>query len=231
MNRIKELRQLKGWSQQDLGNYLNVQKSAISKYENGKISLTGETIEKLVELFDVTSDILLGIENNVPILESSIKSSSFDYTDSKYPPNVSQFISIGEKIRIILTHEGIRQKDLAKELNISPSTLNGYITGYRMPDIHTLNRIANVLGYPTSYFLNSKEDLNKKFDNEVRQDIVKDIQEIIAKIDSDKEGLLYYNNQKISDQTKELFRDALEFALKIVKTENKQKYTQKKYRK
>ena len=145
MNRIKELRELKGWSQQDLGDYLNVQKSAISKYENGKISLTGETIKKLVELFDVTSDVLLGIDTSIPVLDKN----------------------------------------------------NQY------------------------YALNDKDN----------KDIAKDVQEIMEKIDSGEDGPLYYNGQEMSGEDKELFRDALEFALKRIKVENKQTYTPKKYRK
>ena len=60
MNRIKELRKEKGWMQEDLGKLLGVQKSAVSKYENGKIPLTGETLIKLSEIFEVTTDYLLG---------------------------------------------------------------------------------------------------------------------------------------------------------------------------
>ena len=42
---------------------------------------------------------------------------------------------IGEKIKTRLKELGLTQKDLAITLNISPSTLSGYITGYRTPDI------------------------------------------------------------------------------------------------
>ncbi|MEG0900365.1 MAG: XRE family transcriptional regulator [Oscillospiraceae bacterium] len=60
MNRIKELRQTKGWNQSDLGEKLQVQKSAVSKYETGKIPLTDETITKLSKIFEVSADYLLG---------------------------------------------------------------------------------------------------------------------------------------------------------------------------
>ena len=61
MNRIKELREELRWTQEDLGKLLNVQKSAVSKYETGRVQLTDEIIEKLVNIFNVSSDYILGI--------------------------------------------------------------------------------------------------------------------------------------------------------------------------
>ena len=60
MNRIRDLRIEKGWNQEYLGNLINVQKSAISKYEKGRISLNDDIIKKLCEIFKVSSDYLLG---------------------------------------------------------------------------------------------------------------------------------------------------------------------------
>lgn len=63
MNRIKELRESYGWTQEELGKKLNVQKSAVSKYEIGRVQLTDEIINKLVKIFNVSSDYLLGISD------------------------------------------------------------------------------------------------------------------------------------------------------------------------
>lgn len=59
MNRIKELRIEKGWTQSQLGKALNVKDSAISKYESERIPITAETIKKISELFNVTTDYIL----------------------------------------------------------------------------------------------------------------------------------------------------------------------------
>ena len=63
VNRIKELRKQHNWTQEQLGNMLQVQKSAISKYEKEKLSLTRDIIIKLSEIFGVTADYLLGNDN------------------------------------------------------------------------------------------------------------------------------------------------------------------------
>lgn len=65
---IKYYRKKLGLTQEELGNYVGVQKSAIAKYENGRIeNLKRTTIEKLSELFGILPSELLGISatNNV----------------------------------------------------------------------------------------------------------------------------------------------------------------------
>lgn len=59
MNRIRQLREARGMTQQELGKILNVQGAAISKYESGKIPLTVDTINKLTDVFEVSIDYLL----------------------------------------------------------------------------------------------------------------------------------------------------------------------------
>ena len=59
MNRIRELRELRGWKQEELGQKLNVGKGAISRYEGEKRQLDPTTICKLCDLFDCSADYLL----------------------------------------------------------------------------------------------------------------------------------------------------------------------------
>ena len=59
MNKIKYLRLERGWTQDDLGKLLNVQKAAISKYENGIASPSIEILKTMSSLFGVSIDYLL----------------------------------------------------------------------------------------------------------------------------------------------------------------------------
>ena len=63
MNRVKQLREENNWTQEYLGNLLNVKKAAISKYETGRAALTDDTICRLVQIFQVSADYLLGISD------------------------------------------------------------------------------------------------------------------------------------------------------------------------
>ena len=71
---IKRLRKQKGLTQQELGKLLGVQKSAIAKYENGRVSnLKKETISKLAEIFNVSPNYLLDInEPEFPQLSHNV---------------------------------------------------------------------------------------------------------------------------------------------------------------
>ena len=60
MNRIRELRQARGWRQQDLADRMHLKKNTISRYETGSLGLDASTICTLCDLFDCSADYLLG---------------------------------------------------------------------------------------------------------------------------------------------------------------------------
>lgn len=60
MNRIRELRESKGWTQGRLGKELNCAAMTISRYESGQHEIGSETIKKLCSIFECTADYLLG---------------------------------------------------------------------------------------------------------------------------------------------------------------------------
>lgn len=60
INNIKVLRQERGWTQAELGQRLKVKDSAISKYENGSLQLSGDLLVQLADIFGVSTDYILG---------------------------------------------------------------------------------------------------------------------------------------------------------------------------
>ncbi len=62
---IKELREEKGWTQQDLADMIPIDRTAISKWELGKRSPDTLGLKKLSELFEITINELLSGEKNV----------------------------------------------------------------------------------------------------------------------------------------------------------------------
>lgn len=57
--RIKRLRKELNLTQTELAQKLNLECAAISKYETGRVPLTQDSLLKLSEIFDVTTDYLL----------------------------------------------------------------------------------------------------------------------------------------------------------------------------
>ena len=61
--RIKELRLEKGLSQEELGALLKCGQRTVSKYEREVLDLGTQTLIALCRIFEVSSDYILGIED------------------------------------------------------------------------------------------------------------------------------------------------------------------------
>ncbi|MDE7362982.1 MAG: helix-turn-helix domain-containing protein [Oscillospiraceae bacterium] len=63
----------------------------------------------------------------------------------------------GEKLRMELEKYEITQKEFARRVNVSASTLCGYINTNRQPDFELLKRIAAELHVTTDYLLDYEQ--------------------------------------------------------------------------
>ena len=61
--RIKALRLAKNWSQVDLAKKLNVTKQSVSNWENDNIQPSIEMLIAISQIFSVSTDYLLGLDN------------------------------------------------------------------------------------------------------------------------------------------------------------------------
>ena len=61
-NRLKELRIQSGYTQTELALKLGVNQTTVKNWEKGNTQTDFETLIKLADLFDVTTDYLLGRE-------------------------------------------------------------------------------------------------------------------------------------------------------------------------
>lgn len=84
--RIKELRERKGLSQQELANMLDITKAAVSHYERCFRKPSIETLEALCDIFNVSFDYLLGVENVTPRL---VDKEGLDRLEAKQVPVVA----------------------------------------------------------------------------------------------------------------------------------------------
>jgi repressor LexA len=70
-DRIKQLRIDKGLTQEELGNYIGVQKSAIRKYEKGEITnIKRSAIEIMAKLFNVSPSYLMCLEEELEPIQA-----------------------------------------------------------------------------------------------------------------------------------------------------------------
>lgn len=61
--KIKELREDKNLTQQEVADKLNIDRSNYSKYERGVLIMTPEMIRQLCRLYDISADFIIGLTN------------------------------------------------------------------------------------------------------------------------------------------------------------------------
>jgi transcriptional regulator with XRE-family HTH domain len=146
-------------------------------------------------------------------------------------------MKLSAKLRELRTKNNLTLKELSAKSGISVSFISDIENGRRNPSIETLKTLADALGVSADEFLkdssnntkseNTKPELNKKD----LKDISKDVDSIMKKLNNGEAGPTYYNDIEMKEEDKELFRSALELALKTIKVKNKETYTPKKYKK
>lgn len=62
-----------------------------------------------------------------------------------------------DKLRLLIEERNLTQKQVAKDLNIAPSTMGGYVEGMSQPDFETLKRLAAYFDVSTDYLLDVPE--------------------------------------------------------------------------
>ena len=67
LNRLKELREEKGYSLEKLANILHVSKSTLSRIENDKLEPRCSLLEDYAKVFNVTVDYILGLTDNAKL--------------------------------------------------------------------------------------------------------------------------------------------------------------------
>lgn len=107
---IRELRQKKGLSQEQLGKMVGVQRAAINKYETGVVvNLKRSTIAKLATALGVTPTMLLGWDDEIPFA-----------SNIEHMPETEKIPIVGEIAcgTPILTQENITDyADMPKTIN------------------------------------------------------------------------------------------------------------------
>lgn len=137
-----------------------------------------------------------------------------------------------ERVKSLCKEKKIPISKLEKDLGYS----NGYISQLRkgvFPSDRLVN-IAEYLGVSTEYIMtgkNESKEIVPELTTRDRRDIAKDVKNIMDKLTSGDSGPASYNGEELDPEAADLFRDELEIALRRLKIINKEKYTNKRYKK
>ena len=113
-NRLKELREEKNISQQDIAIYLKIDNSLYAKYEKEYYVIPIKHLNTLCNYFNVSFDYLFGLTNKL-----------------NYKENINEIdcLKSGNRIKEFRKENKITQERLASELNMARSALANYERG------------------------------------------------------------------------------------------------------
>lgn len=123
---------------------------------------------------------------------------------------------------------------VCKDTGITTASISNWKAGRYSPKVEKLQKIADYFGVTVEYLMTGKEDPKEK-DPELtakdERDIAKDLDRIMEKLTAGESGPACYNGEDLDPEAAALFKDELEIALRRLKMINKEKYTNKRYKK
>ncbi len=134
-------------------------------------------------------------------------------------------MDLKERIQELCKKNGISMNQLEQELGFG----KGYISklGKSTPNATKIQLIAQRFGVTVDYLINGRPAGTGLTEKDER-DIAKDLDRIMGEIKKGSDEPLYYNGVEIDEASIGLLQNAIEYALRETKKENKVKYNPNK---
>nr|DAP36377.1 MAG TPA: repressor protein [Caudoviricetes sp.] len=129
-----------------------------------------------------------------------------------------------ENIKKVAALRGYTISKLEQELGFPRSSISKYNSSD--PSVGKIRQIANFLDVSYSSIISGDDDNGLTASD--HKDIAKSLDEMMEQLESGTDSPLMYNGQELSETSKALLRNALEYALTETKKENKVKYNPNK---
>ena len=175
-DRLRRLRTEHNLTQEEVGKYIGVQRSAINKYENGNVeNIKRSTIAKLARLYHVSPTPLMALDdldeqdqeplvyskpNKVETEQKIVSDFADDYMERNESDKQELTEHIGTTLKALREKQGMSQDQLADRLGIKKAAVSSYETGKRLPRTDTLYALARLFGVPTDAFFPPADSIN-----------------------------------------------------------------------
>lgn len=110
-DKIRTLREIKHWSQEQMAERLNMSKNGYAKVERGETRLTVDTLDKISQAFDMDMVELMNLSDNGLVCLFSENNSGTHY--GNFYQGSENIIAENEKLQLVIKHkdELLAQKD------------------------------------------------------------------------------------------------------------------------
>lgn len=131
------------------------------------------------------------------------------------------------RLREIREHSEKTQTEVAKYLGVTRQAYNNYELGNRQLNPDMLDKLADYFNVTTDYLLGREEKttLTTKDKKEITEILESTRQQLLSQ-----EGLMF-DGEPASEEDVQKIIMAMQMGMEMIKKENKEKYTPKKYRK
>ena len=137
---------------------------------------------------------------------------------------------MAKNIRHYMEKYNKTRQDMCDALGVKYTTLTDWVKGNSYPRIDKIELMANYFGISKADLVEDRSDDSSLTARDER-DIAKDLDRIMGEIQKGDDGPLYYNGVEIDNASLSLLENAIEYALRETKKENKVKYNPNKNKK
>lgn len=145
-DRLFELREYNNLTQKNVGAILGVRQQTYAEWEKGKKIIPLKHLITLVKYYKVSLDYLTGLSNQKDIFFNYVKLNKEE---------------IGQKIIYIRNINNLKQRELAKVLNTSPSTICAYEKGNTLILTAFLYQIAKEFNISMDWFVGASTRIKR----------------------------------------------------------------------
>lgn len=143
---LKQLRNTKGLTQNELAKILDVSKSNISKYEAGSVEPNMSVLIRISEYFEVSVDCLLGKNESTPEKENNF---FFFFFDNE---NLLRDI-FSKRIRTAILDMGLTEEDFKTTISFGSKKASSFLSGEGEPTADDLIELSQFLDTSIDYLL------------------------------------------------------------------------------
>ncbi len=163
--RIFNIRERIGYTQEELAKKLGVSRSLVNNWENGYANISLKQLIKLAYIYQVPIDYLLGIIEEIDDYE-------YHYIDTM------DLKSIGLKLKEIRKNNKMTQDKFAQKIDTKRSSISYYEIGRMMISTADLKQICETFGVSADYIVgNIKNNITRNKKQKLK---VKDIKEKVS---------------------------------------------------